>query len=89
LVDGQTMEKGCGCCFHLKESSKHPGLDTVKCMGTDEEGVCATIHVDAEGQQVHAGLKMHMPHTAEEREFIDDIIARLNAQCATKTILKG
>jgi hypothetical protein len=27
-------------------------------------------HVDAEGQQVHAELKMHMPHTAQAQDFI-------------------
>jgi hypothetical protein len=70
----------------VKEYAKHPGLVIVKFTGNQEEGMCATmLHVDAEGQQEHAGLKMHMPHTAEVRDFIT---ARLKANFATKTILK-
>jgi hypothetical protein len=87
LVTGQTVKKGCGYCFTVKEYAKHPGLVIVKFTGKQGEGMCATmLHVDTEGQQVHAGLKMHMPHTAEVRDFIT---ARLKANCATKTILKG
>jgi hypothetical protein len=65
------VKKGYGQCFTVKEYAKHAGGLIAMFMGNQDEGVCATMmHVDAEGQQVHAGLTMHMPHTDEVRDFI-------------------
>jgi hypothetical protein len=71
----------------VKEDVKLAGVLIVKFVVEQGKGLCATMsHVDAEGRPVHAGLTMHVPHTDEVRDFIT---ARLKANCATKTVLKG
>jgi hypothetical protein len=87
LVTGQTVKKGCSYCFSVKEYARLAGIIVVKFVANQQEGMCATMkHINAEGQQAHAGLTMHVPHTDEVRDFIT---ARLKANCSTKTILKG
>jgi hypothetical protein len=44
------------------------------------------LHIDADGQNVHEGLILHVRHTEEIEQFI---VARLKAGCWVKTMLKG
>lgn len=90
IIMGQSVKKGCCYNFFIKEYSKVPDVFFIKypCKVHEEhQHPCRSmLHMDADGQNVHEGLTLHVRHTEEIEQFI---VARLKAGCCVKTILKG
>jgi hypothetical protein len=87
---GQSVKKGCGYHFFIEEYSKVPDVLFIKypCKEREEhhQPCSSMLHIGANGQNVHEGLTLHVQHSEDIEQFI---VARVKAECCTKTILKG